>query len=304
MKAGMSRGKALIVDDERLFRQQFADLLEARNLEVEAAATGEAAVRKVEQGRYDIVFLDLVMPHMDGQEALERMLAVRPDLNVVIVTAHGTIDSAVRAIKAGAYYYLTKPVDEAGLEVVIRNCLERAELLREKASLKLEALQDDQTTAYNRRYLDSYLEEELERCRRYGRPFSLIFLDVDNLKAVNDRYGHLCGSRVLRELVQLVQQKIRKSDKMFRFGGDEFVVTVPETDAKGAYGVGQRVRRAVKAHRFQIKEDLQIDLTVSIGIATFPQDGQTREALVQRADALMYQVKASTRDAVAGWSKR
>ena len=299
----MTTHRVLVVDDERLFRQQFSDLLEARNLEVETASSGEAAVRKAEQGRYDIVFLDLVMPDMDGQEALERMLGAKPNLNVVIVTAHGSIESAVRAMKVGAYYYLTKPVNEATLDVVIRNCQERIQLLRQNATLQEATLLDDQTSAYNRRYLDLYMEEELERARRYTRPFSVLFLDVYNLKAVNDRHGHLCGSRVLRELCNLVLKKIRKSDKIFRFGGDEFVITVPETDAEGAYGVGQRVRRAVRAHKFQAAEGLHIELTVSIGIAAFPQDGQSQEALLQRADAAMYQVKASTRDAVAGWGR-
>jgi diguanylate cyclase (GGDEF)-like protein len=295
-------GRVLVVDDDRLFRQQFSDLLGERGFEVEQVASGEAAVRKVEQEAYDIVLLDMVMPKMDGLEALDRILAVRPYQSVIIVTAYGTIETAVQAMKRGAYYYLSKPVDEASLDAVIRNCAERSRLLRQNATLQQEALLDDQTTAYNRRFMETCLEDELARAKRYGRPLSILFFDLDNLKAINDRYGHLCGSRTLREVCQLVQRKLRKSDKLFRFGGDEFVVALPETDERGSYNVAQRIRRAVKANRFLAQEGLQISLTASIGIATFPQDGQTQEVLLQRADAALYQVKTTTRDAVAAWT--
>lgn len=294
----MAKSRVLVVDDERLSRQQVIKLLEDRDLLVETAASGEAAVRKVEQGEYDIVFLNLVLPRMDGHETLDRMLSARPDLSVVVVTPSGNLESSAQALKRGGYHSLAKPLDGPTLDVVVRNCLERAQLLRRNASLQQQALLDDQTAAYNRRFMDTYLEEELERARRYRRPFSLLFFDLDHLKDVNDRHGHLCGSRALREVSCLVQQKLRKSDKMFRFGGDEFVVALPETDGQGAYRVAQRIRRAMKGYRFLAAEGFEVTLTASFGIATYPQHGKTREALLRRADAAMYRVKATTRDAV------
>ena len=297
----MAKGKVLVVEDESLSRRALARLLDARDLEVDETPSGEAAVRRVEQEPYDMVFLDLTLPKLDGRDVLDRVLAARPNLTVVILTGEGVIGPAVQAIKRGAFHSLTKPVDVTALDVLLRNGLERAQLLRRNASLREEALLDDQTTAYNRRFMEMYLEEELERARRYGRPFSLIFFDLDHLKEVNDRYGHLWGSRVLRELAQLAQKKLRKSDKMFRFGGDEFVVTLPETDAKGAYAVAQRIRRAVKAHRFQVEGSVEVALTASFGLATYPQDGKNHEALLRRADAAMYKVKSSTRDGVGSW---
>jgi len=294
----MARGKVLVVEEESQSRQGLARLLDNRDLLVEQAPSGELAVRKVEQEAYDIVFLDLGLPKMDGRTVLNRLLAARPDLCVVILAAEGTIGAAVQAMKRGAFHYLTKPVDATALDVLIRNGLERSQLIQQNATLRQEALLDDQTTAYNRRFMETYLEEELERARRYGRPFSLIFFDLDHLKKVNDQYGHLCGSRVLRELAQLALRKLRKSDKMFRFGGDEFVVTLPETDAKGAFVVAQRIRRAVKAHRFEAEGGSEVTLTASFGVATYPYDGKNHEALLRRADAAMYRVKSSTRDGV------
>lgn len=295
----MARGKVLVVERGSSSRQGMARLLDnRRDLEVQDASSGEAAVRKVQQEAYDMVFLDLALPKMDGREVLERLLALRPDLSVVVLTGEGAVGPAVQAMKRGAYHFLTKPVDATALDVLLRNGLERARLFRQNATLHQEALLDDQTMAYNRRFMESYLEEELERARRYGRPFSIIFFDLDHLKKVNDQYGHLCGSRVLREVAQLAQTKLRKSDKMFRFGGDEFVVTLPETDWKGAYAVAQRIRRAVKAYRFQADGGSEVTLTASFGLATYPQDGKTHEALLRRADAAMYRVKSSTRDGV------
>lgn len=299
----MPGGRVLVVDDERMARVYLSHLLEARGFRVEEADSGEVAIQQVDRTAYDLVLLDMVLPGMDGLAVLDRILTIRPDQSVVIVTAYGTIESAVQAMKRGAYYYLTKPVDEATLDAVIRNCQERARLLEQNATLQQEALLDDQTSAYNRRFMDVFLAAELDRARRYDRPFSLLFFDLDNLKAINDRYGHLTGSRALREVCRLVQHKIRASDKVFRFGGDEFVVALPETTARGAYGLAQRIRKAVKGYTFLVQESLEIHLTASIGIATYPQDGTTPEALLQRADAALYQVKSSTRDAVASWNE-
>ena len=299
----MPKGRVLVVDDERLARLHLSDLLEHRGFQVEEAESGPIAIEKVDRTAYELVLLDMVMPEMDGLAVLDRILALRPEQSVVIVTAYGTIESAVQAMKRGAYYYLTKPVDETTLDAVIRNCQERSRLLLQNATLQQEALLDDQTTAYNRRFMEAYLTSELERARRYGRPFSILFFDLDNLKSINDRHGHLCGSRALREVCILVQRTIRASDKVFRFGGDEFVVTLPETNAKGAYGLAQRIRKAVKGYVFLAQEGLTIHLTASIGIATFPKDGASHEAPLQRADAALYQVKTSTRDAVAAWNE-
>lgn len=294
----MARGKILVVGDGGLPRQALARLLRKRNFRVERALSADTAARKVGRTAYEIVFLDLGPRKPNGLRVLNRLLAARPDLNVIVFTEEGSIASALQAMKRGAYTYLSKPPDANTLDVLIRNSLERAQLLRQNATLRQEALLDDQTTAFNRRFMEAYLEEELERARRYDRPFSLIFFDLDHLKKVNDRYGHLCGSRVLREIAQLAQRKLRKSDKMFRFGGDEFVVTLPETDGKGAYTVAQRIRRAVRAHRFEVEEGSQVALTASFGLATFPRDGKSHEALLRRADAAMYRVKSSTRDGV------
>lgn len=296
--------KVLIIGGGWPFYTRLAKLLVGKGLRGEAALDVEAALRKVEGGPYLLVLLSLEPPKM-GLEALERMLKVRPELSVAVV--HGPDhhdDACSEAIKRGAYDCLAKPIREEHLDLLIRNALERARLLSENTSLKQEILRDDLTTAYNRRFLEAYLVEELERARRYRRPFAILFLDLDHLKAINDAYGHLYGSLVLREAAALLQGKLRRSDKIFRFGGDEFVVTLPETDFQGAFRVAQRLRRALRGHRFKLKGGVEARITASFGIATFPDNGSSKEELLRSADAAMYQVKETTRDGIGATSLR
>jgi diguanylate cyclase (GGDEF)-like protein len=293
------KGRILIVDDDQYFRQQLSDLVGGRGFEVDLAASAEAAIKKIEGNTYDAVFLDLVLPGIEGLELLEQILALRPDLSVVIVTGYGSIESCVNAMKKGAYHYLTKPVEEEVLDLVLRNCVERSRLLQQNAALRQETLLDDLTTAFNRRYMDDYLEEELERSRRYGHTLSLLFLDLDHLKAINDQHGHQAGSQILCEVAQLIQGKLRKSDRVFRYGGDEFVVTLPETSAEGALRLANRLRRALRSHSFLLTKGLTVNLTASFGVATYPEDGSSKETLIRSADLAMYRVKTTTRDGVA-----
>jgi two-component system cell cycle response regulator len=294
-----TRGRVLVADTDPQVRQQLLDLLDRRGFQVDVAASATAALKKVEEHPYDAVFVDQLLPRIGGLELLPRILRIRPETSVLVLSKCGSVESSVNAIKRGAFHYMTKPVEQNVLDVVLRSCTERSRLLSQNAELQQKTVQDDLTTAFNRRYLDAYLDEELERDRRYGRTFSILFFDLDHLKDVNDRHGHLAGSRALREVAQLIQSKLRKSDRIFRYGGDEFVVTLPETGAEGALRVAHRLRRAVRSHHFLAAEGLVVTLTASFGVATFPHDGSSQEELIRTADQAMYRVKTHTRDGVA-----
>jgi len=295
----VTQGRILIADTDRQDRQQLLDLLDRRGFQVDVAASATATLKKVEGIVYDAIFVDQKLPRIGGLELLPRILRMRPDASVLVMAKGGSLESSVNAMKRGAFHYLTKPVEQGVLDIVLRSCMERSRLLYQNAELQQKTIQDDLTTAFNRRYLDAYLDEELERDRRYGRTFSILFFDLDHLKEVNDRHGHLAGSRVLREVAKLIQVKLRKSDRIFRYGGDEFVVTLPETGAEGALRVAHRLRRAVRSHRFLAAEGLAVTLTASFGVSTFPHDGSSQEELVRTADQAMYRVKTHTRDGVA-----
>ncbi len=160
------------------------------------------------------------------------------------------------------------------------------------------AMRDDLTKAFNRRFFESYLEEEIERSRRYGTLFSIIFLDLDDLKMVNNFYGHLTGSRTLQEVAKRILGAVRAIDKVIRFGGDEFCIVLPQTDSDQAMAVANRVRKAMTATSFQVDGNVEISITASFGIATYPTHAMTKEDLVRQADAAMYRVKSTTKNAV------
>jgi diguanylate cyclase (GGDEF)-like protein len=160
------------------------------------------------------------------------------------------------------------------------------------------AMRDDLTKAYNRRFFESYLDEEIERSRRYGTLFSIIFLDLDDLKMVNNFYGHLTGSRTLQEVAKRILGAVRAIDKVVRFGGDEFCIILPQTDQDQAMAVARRVRKAMTAGAFRLDPDVEISITASFGIATYPTHAMTKEDLVRQADAAMYRVKSTTKNEV------
>jgi diguanylate cyclase (GGDEF)-like protein len=158
---------------------------------------------------------------------------------------------------------------------------------------------DDHTGLYNARHLYRSLEAEVARARRFGRSFSLIFLDLDRFKAVNDRHGHQVGSAVLKEVGEVLRHQLRAMDVPVRYGGDEFVLLLPEADRAQAMAVADRLRRAIVETTFQAERGLEVRITASFGVATYPDDGATPEGLLQLADQAMYRVKDTTRNGIA-----
>jgi diguanylate cyclase (GGDEF)-like protein len=173
--------------------------------------------------------------------------------------------------------------------------IENAQLFQRAEQL---TVTDDLTRLFNSRYLTLYLERELTRCRRHGIPLSLVFLDLDGFKAVNDLYGHLAGSATLTEVGRILTDTVRESDTLARYGGDEFVVVLPETPSAGALVIAERIRKAIEAHDFLAEQGLSVHISASFGIACFPDHAQTPEGLVQKADQAMYRVKEANKNGV------
>jgi diguanylate cyclase (GGDEF)-like protein len=157
---------------------------------------------------------------------------------------------------------------------------------------------DDVTSLYNSRYLHEMLNFEYERSKRYQQPFSIVFSDLDHFKLVNDRHGHLCGSRLLKEVGELVRGCLRNVDIPTRYGGDEFVIILPQTGKEQAVLVTRRLRAALNEKVFLKTDGLEVRITASFGIATFPDDGESRDDILRLADEAMYRVKESTRDGI------
>jgi diguanylate cyclase (GGDEF)-like protein len=191
--------------------------------------------------------------------------------------------------------------DEEGIPNVARYLRQVASVLSNIYQLTRSrdlAMRDDLTKAFNRRFFDSYLDEEIERARRYAATCSIIFLDLDDLKTVNNAYGHLAGSRTLQEVAKRILAAVRGIDKVVRFGGDEFCIILPQTDQEQAVAVAHRVRRAMMSAPFHLSDEIDIAISASFGIATFPTHGLNKDDLIRQADAAMYRVKSTTKDAV------
>ena len=160
------------------------------------------------------------------------------------------------------------------------------------------ALRDDLTRAFNRRFFESYLNEEMERARRYKSALSIIFLDLDDLKLVNNAYGHMAGSRTLQEVAKRIMAAVRAIDKVVRFGGDEFCIILPQTEHDQATGVAARVRDAIVKEPVHLDQDVSVRITASFGIAAYPLHANTKDDLVSAADAAMLLVKSTTKDEI------
>jgi diguanylate cyclase (GGDEF)-like protein len=160
-------------------------------------------------------------------------------------------------------------------------------------------LTDEHTALFNARHFRAVMDQEVVRAERFKHPLSLLFLDLDRFKSVNDTHGHLVGSAILREVGELLLGCIRQVDLAFRYGGDEFALVLLETDAEGAQQIAERLCDRMRKHRFSGGRDLGLNLTVSVGVATFPDHANTVQGMIEAADQAMYRVKAKGRDGVS-----
>ena len=187
--------------------------------------------------------------------------------------------------------------------------LDLLKILSEPAAIALEnsflyektkelTIMDDLTQLYNSRFLNMYLDTEIERARRMKEHVSMIFFDIDGFKNVNDKYGHLAGSQVLNEVGRLLTGNVRKMDIPVRYGGDEFILILPETDSQNAIKIASRLRQAVNANTFLRNQDPPYHLTASFGISCFPDNAGSKEELINNADKSMYYVKENGKDGV------
>lgn len=439
----MKKTTILVVDNEPSFRHLFTKCLSEDGYEVEAVSSGELAMTRIAQGGISLVVTDLVMSGMNGLEVLHQCRARNNPPEVILTTDHGTVETAVKALKKGAFDYLVKPFNPVELRHVVRTSLEQRRLLNENTQLKrqidlfqrgqqlatlldieqlfsdalqallhevgggrgmaflpaenyasqvialndltenealplaqallptLEGLKDfrllqgdelptnlplptgtcslcllplhyqkriegllvlinrteedfhhplprrnllflleqtalgfsnasrykdvrklihtdDLTGLHNYRYLQMILDQEIHRAERYDLEFSLVFIDIDRFKEINDTRGHLAGSQALKEVAGLLKKSVREADILFRYGGDEFTGFLAETGTDGAAIVAERIRRNIEQHSFFAESANPARLTATVGYATFPNDSADHQGIIDLADRAMY----------------
>lgn len=294
----------LAVDDDCMNLDVIRILLTSRGHEVRTAACVAEARRLVADVVPDIVLLDVCMP---GTSGLEYLRELREDsrtqtVPVIMMSALSDTDDVVRGLEYGANDYVTKPIDlpvllarfEAHVKLgqMLRQLEVQAEDLTRMASL------DELTGAYNRRSMSQLLDREVERCRLTGRAMSVLMLDLDRFKAVNDAHGHGVGDEVLRELSTRVARLLRRSDALCRYGGEEFVVILPDSGRLSAESAAERIRRTIAESPFATDAGF-LPVTASIGVALYDaHSGADAQELVERADRALYQAKRDGRNCV------
>ncbi len=289
----------LIIDDSKTVREVTLGLLKDEGLFTfyHEAVNGKQGLALLEEHAVDVVLCDLEMPVMTGFEFLHalRKKDEYVDLPVIMLTGNENQKDKICGLELGASDYVTKPFDSAELIARVKIQL-KIKLLQDR--LKELANTDPLTKLSNRRHLFDALTNELERSQRSQKPCSLVMVDIDHFKSVNDTYGHHLGDEVLVAVARQLHDSMRVYDLATRFGGEEFALLMPETDLEQAVSIAERIRLAVEDMVFG-GELKPLQLTISAGVATFPDpEIKTIDDLIRVADHALYRAKDAGRNRV------
>jgi diguanylate cyclase (GGDEF)-like protein len=297
-------GRVLIVDDSPIVRALVGGYLRNAGFSVEEAGDGAEALRRLESHTFDVIITDLRMPELDGFGLLEAVKRKNAGPEVILLTGTHAHDmgSAIRALRLGAHDFLTKPPSGPDEVIVtVDRAVEKKRLREANTRLmrELEALSrtDPLTGALNRGAFEEALRREAHRARRYNFPLSLVMMDLDHFKSINDTYGHRVGDGVLQQFVARMGTVFRETDAMHRYGGEEFAALLPHTPSDGALDAARRIVQATAATPFAVGT-LTLQVTASAGVATAKLDDIDGIDLVTRADAALYEAKRGGRNRV------
>jgi diguanylate cyclase (GGDEF)-like protein len=291
--------KILLVDDDEKVLSGLGRHL--RNLfDVVAASSGEQALNLAEsEPELAVVVADMSMPGMSGIELLSALRYRSPNTVRLMLTGNTEVDTAVRAINEGNIFkFLSKPCSPEALITAISQGVEEHDRIVRQRALEQElrdfAYTDELSKVNNRRRFLELAEVELKRARRFGHPLSIGLVDIDHFKEINDDHGHGNGDDVLRTVAQTAESALRDIDIFGRYGGDEFVMLLVETDIRGALTAAERVRKCVSEKGFE-SDDGDFRATVSIGLASLA-PGESFGDVLERADKALYLAKVNGRN--------
>jgi diguanylate cyclase (GGDEF)-like protein len=278
----------LVADDDPVMRAVVHAWLTQAEYEVILAEDGDAALALAIEHDPDLLLIDVSMPGLDGFEVCRALLkAVPTPPPVIFLTAHGDTQSRVAGLDAGAVDYVVKPLVCDELVARVRAAL-RTKAVRD--DLIKHAGLDPLTGVLNRRELDARARVAIAHAERYDRALTCAMLDIDHFKAINDRYGHAAGDAVLREAATRISESCRASDTIGRYGGEEFVVLLPETRVEDAAVLAERLRCRFDDHGLTF-EGTTVHVTVSIGVAPWEPGVTVPASLYSAADRALYTAK-------------
>ncbi|KJU86337.1 response regulator receiver modulated diguanylate cyclase [Candidatus Magnetobacterium bavaricum] len=284
MKEEYMVSKILIVDDDDGIRAILRSFLDSE-YEVFEADNGIDGLRLIQEISPDLVILDIMMPGIDGMEVCRRLRADFRNNILYILMLTAKQDEEANALESGADDYIVKPFKKNSLLARLKKGIQRVKEKREKQL-------DPLTQVFNRRAFEMFFYHETEKARRYNRPLSVIMLDLDHFKDVNDTHGHPVGDLVLVEAARIIGHSCRRSDIVARYGGEEFIVISPETDIDGAVELAEQIRLAIDEQVFPVVGSV----TASLGVAQLSQE--PKRDLIEEADTALYDAKRSGRNRV------
>jgi diguanylate cyclase (GGDEF)-like protein len=320
----------LVVDDEKQITASLADQFR-RNYHVVTTASADEALVVLKQQDVSVIVADQRMPGKTGSELLAEAFRIDPDVVRILLTGYADIEAVIQAVNEGRIYlYLTKPWRNSEMESIVAKAMEHNFLLRDNRRLMQELLRtnaeleervqertiqleqraleleeanrkiselvylDPLTGVANRRSLDETLVRETERGARLGLPLTVIMLDVDHFKAVNDSFGHAMGDKVLQSIASTISGRVRPYDLVARYGGEEFLILLPAVTLKDGGGFAERFRVAISE---MIIEGFPRKVTASFGVATLL-PGHPSQTLFERADSALYRAKQNGRNRI------
>jgi diguanylate cyclase (GGDEF)-like protein len=298
----------LVVDDAATNLQVVGEMLDLAGYGTTYATSGEQALQRLTTLTPDLILLDLMMPDLSGIEVCEKLQAQPQwqDIPVIFLTASNQKTHLIDAFAKGAVDYVTKPFEPVELLARVKVHLElkqtRDTLLKTLEQLHRLATTDALTGVANRRLLFELGHKMLGATQRHNQPLSLLMIDIDHFKQINDTYGHPVGDQVLQKLVEALQENLRQEDLLGRLGGEEFTAILPLTDLDSAHAVAERCRQQVAALDIQpaLLQHSSIHITISIGVAARCAQDTTIDSLISRADHALYEAKRQGRNQVVG----
>lgn len=263
---------------------------------VSTALSGEEALTIMEeQGPFSVVVSDMRMPGMDGITFLMKVKEKYPDTVRVMLTGNADLETAMNAVNEGNIFrFLTKPCNNEKMQQVLNDSIRQHDLIQAEKALMKMGTYDTLTKVYTRGAFLQIMETEFERSIRHKRPCSLLMADIDHFKRINDNYGHPKGDEVLAKVVAAMQDNVRRSDVLGRYGGEEFLGLLPETNLEQAKIVAEKLRAFTETIKFSIDEVI----TISIGVAELTEEIKTIDDIISAVDTKLYKAKQSGRNRV------
>jgi two-component system cell cycle response regulator len=297
-------GRVLIVDDRPASYERVSAML-SKEQEVEVETDPNHALFRAADGNFDLLIVSLNLENFDALRLCSQLRSLERTRNIpiLVITEPDNNARMVRGLEIGVNDFLLRPIDKNELLARTRSQVRKrryTERLRDNLQMSIEmAITDALTGLFNRRYLESHLSTLVEQAASRGKPLTVMVVDIDYFKAINDSHGHDAGDDVLRDFALRIKRSIRGIDLACRYGGEEFVLVMPETDMAVAAMVAERLRRRIAAEPFAIQQGSRVvPVTISIGIAALRDKDDTAASVLKRADQALYRAKRDGRNRV------